>query len=188
MRPRSLPAVLACLAACGQSKPPPTIDADHLPAELRGLVPGVATEADLDAAFRGATAVRDLRFGGNRRVQLSGEPAIQVQVEARGIEAWLIWLDGEPRIASMFARLRRSCGRVAEELGDRVRPGSCHDRVVADNEHPYCAATPDRHFLIDISCFDPPGEGKKGWISTYVFFAPAQDRWYSIGPEVQRPD
>ncbi len=179
--PSILAGLLTCMAACsGEPTSPPALDPEHLPAELRGLMPGVATEAELAAAYPDAAAVRDQSFGGGNAVHMSGEPAIQVQSRAAAAEAWLVWIDHELRIGSMFARIRRSCPKVIGELGGRVRRGPCSPRAKAAREHPYCATTPDGRYTIDLSCFDR-AKGHAGWISIYVNFAPATARRYSIG-------
>ncbi|HVV87591.1 MAG TPA: hypothetical protein VHE35_31335 [Kofleriaceae bacterium] len=182
MRPSTaLAGLLCCVAGCGRP-PPPALDAAHLPRELHGLMPGVATEHDVAVAFREASAVRDRSFGGTHQVELSGEPAIQVQAPAAGVEAWLIRQDGEARVASIFARTGRACRDVARDLGDRVQSGPCAARDAQANEHAYCASTADHRYTIDVSCFDRPRGDRWGWVALHLDFAPAQERWYQIGP------
>lgn len=182
MRSLVLAGSLGCVMACSHAPSTPAIDRAHLPSELRGLVPGVATEADVAAAFPDARAVRDEAFGGTHRVELSGEPSMQVQSDAGVMEAWVIRLDGDVRIGSMFVQVTRSCRDVAADLADHVRPGPCSPKDRQPGEHPFCATTPDRRYPIDLSCFDPRADGHPGWLSIYVNFAPAHERWYRLAP------
>ena len=118
----SLIAVAACAPGADDQ---PRLDPARLPRELRGVVPGVTTEAELGDALPDATAVRDLRYGGRMHVVMSGEPAIQVQSVAGGLEAWMILIDREVRVASLFVRIERPCAAIERGFGGRLRAGAC---------------------------------------------------------------
>lgn len=118
---------LMTLAACGSvngsgSGSAPRLAADHVPSELRGLLPGVSTEADVLAAWPEAVAVRHQSLGGERSISLDGAPAIKI---VRGDEqAWLVEVGGVHRVASLRLRTTRTCDAVLAEFGP-TRSGPC---------------------------------------------------------------
>ncbi len=177
--------LLALVAACGpRIDDQPRLDPARLPRELRGIVPGVTNEVALGQVLPDATATRDVSYGGARRVVLSSEPAIQVQSVAVGLEAWLIRIDGDVRIASMFVRVERRCSAIARDFGAQLRPGACVESGVPQRpgQHDYCTHTPDGRWAIDVSCFDPPTWDGVGHLSAWVEVIPARAREYLITP------
>ncbi len=177
----SLIAVAACVPRPDDQ---PRLDPEQLPRELRGVVPGVATEAEVGAAFPDATATRDLRYGGRMHVVMSGEPAIQVQSVAGGLEAWMILIDREVRVASLFVRIERPCAAIERGFGGRLRAGACVESGAPrrPNQHDYCTHTPDGRYPIDVACFDPPSWDAVGHLDAWVEVIPARAREYRIAP------
>lgn len=128
--------------------------------------------------------MRDKTYGGNHHVELSGEPAIQVQSVEVGIEAWLIRIDRDVRVASLFARLERPCREIVGDWGGRIRSGTCIEGYppASPGEHRYCAATPDGRYSVDLACFDPASDERPGRITAWVEVVPARDRSYRVAP------
>ena len=182
---------LIVLAACApRADDQPRLDPARLPRELRGVVPGVTTEAELGDALPDATATRDLRYGGRMHVVMSGEPAIQVQSAEVGLEAWLIRVDREVRVVSLFVRIERPCAAVVRGFGDRLRADACVESGAPrrPNQHDYCTHTPDGRYAIDLACFDPPTWDGVGHLSAWVEVIPARAREYRIAPRDARAE
>jgi hypothetical protein len=177
-------AVLAFIAACSRSGEVPRLDPRQLPPELFGVVPGEATERAVGDALPDAVATRDARFGGRHDVRLSGEPAIRVESEERGVEAWLIRLRGQPRVTSLFARVDRPCAEVIADFGGRLRSGACTSRPDPPQarERRYCARTADGAYAIDVACFEPRRDRRPGHLSLWVDVIPAKAREYHVAP------
>jgi hypothetical protein len=181
--------LVAALACSTPADDRPRLEPEHLPRELHGIVPGVTTEAELAALLPDATATRDLRYGGRVEVVLSSEPAIQVQSQQVGLEAWLIRITGEVRVTSLFVRIDRRCSAIARDFGAQLRPGACNEsgEPSRPNQHDYCTHTPDGRYGIDVSCFDPPAWDAVGHLSAWVEVIPARAREYRISTPSSPP-
>lgn len=170
--------MIAGVAACGGE---PKLDAAHLPAELMGLVPGVSAEADVVKAIAGATTERDQSLGGDKYVELSGEPAIAVRFPddnfERTPEAWLVKLGGEHRLVSLRVPIKRTCAEIAKDFGDRATDGYCRfsNRKLEATEKQLCAKAPGGQDIW-IECHD----GKR--LELWLEFKRSGSRSYRIAP------
>ena len=148
-------ALVACSGGGGGSDGGgPRLDPGALPAELRGLVPGVSGEREVMAAWPDATVVRDRAFGGAGVVARQGWPAIVVEHEASRAQIDLIERDGAVRIVRIKVPVARACAEVFAAFGAGVRPGSCGNRVADAGEHLACSATPDGKHTVGVTCRD----------------------------------
>lgn len=175
-------AVVMVMAACGAAGPSEdALDPGKLPAELMGLVPGTSTEAQVIAALPGKEVVRDQSFGGDRYVELSGVPAVSVRDPddnfERTAQAWLVKLDGELRLASLRVPIKRACGEVLQDFGDRVKKGYCRfsNRVLDRGEMQMCGTAAGGQ-KIWIECHD----GKR--IELWLEWKRGSSRSYRIAP------
>lgn len=134
----------------------PGLDEQHLPAAVRGLLPGAATEAEVRAAWPDAQPpARDQAFGGDGRVELNDRPAVMIEL-AKGFEAWLVELRGAPRLALLEVPITEDCAAVLAAMGDRWKDDTCRysNRVPERDEHRGCARTQRGDDAISIQCHD----------------------------------
>lgn len=147
---------LVLVAACEGGEAGRGLDAAHLPASAHGIVPGQATEAAVAAAWRDApNPDRDQSLGGAGPVRLNDRPAIVFDLPGDG-EAWLVAIDGEPRVARLVVPILDDCAAVVAAMGDRYKPDTCRftNRKPDPGEHRGCARTPDGRHQISIDCHD----------------------------------
>lgn len=154
---RTWAALLIAITGCGvgscgaggtDGKPEPSV----LAAETDGLVPGRSTEAEVTRAWRGAKVARDRAFGGDGMVAHDGHPAIQLELGQR--RAWLIELDGAPRLVALGLPLARACTVAVPALVPRQRYGPCGNRLADPNEYARCTRTTDGARKLEVSCRD----------------------------------
>lgn len=140
------------LAACGsasqESAPAPVV----MPPEAAGLVPGVSSEADVVAAWPGATVKRDKKFGGDGIVGYGGHEG--VVIEGVGKRASLIELGGALRVVVLEVPIARTCAEVMPALAPRKKFGPCGNRVADPEELATCTRTADGKRPMEVSCFD----------------------------------
>lgn len=147
---------LVLFAACDGGAAGSGLDAAHLPASVHGILPGRATEADVAAAWRDApNPDRDRSLGGAGPVRLNEHPAIVFDLPGGG-EAWLVAIDGEPRVARLVVPILDDCASVVAAMGDRYKPDTCRfsNRKPDPGEHRGCARTLDGRRQISIDCHD----------------------------------
>jgi hypothetical protein len=141
------------LAACAGER---GLDDKHLPAAVRGLVPGSATEAEVRAAWPEAgPPTRDRTFGGAGRIELNDQPAVMFEL-AKGFEAWLVEVRGTLTLVLLEVPITEDCKQVLAAMGDRWKDDTCRysNRVPGRDEHRGCARTRDGELKIAIRCHD----------------------------------
>ena len=122
----------AAPAPAAKTKYEPMMTKELVPPVAKGLVLGIATQADVTAAFGAGEVVKDEAIGGDAKVEYSGKPAVMIELPAkdelvRG-EAWLTG-DGEPKLARLELVLNTTdtCKWVEDNVGKhpgaKNRPG-----------------------------------------------------------------
>lgn len=132
------------------------LDVKHLPAAVRGLLPGSATEAEVQAAWPEAQPPqRDRKFGGAGRVELNDQPAVMIEL-AQGFEAWLVEVRGTLTLVLLEVPITEDCKPVLAAMGDRWKHDTCQysNRVPERDEHRGCAHTKGGDYSISIQCHD----------------------------------
>lgn len=143
------------LASCGGGDGT-GLDRDHLPGAAHGLVPGVATEAEVVAAFPSApNPDRDETLGGSGKLRLDDQPAVLIDPPSAG-EAWLVKVDGDLRLVRLQVPITDDCRAVVAGMGDRYKPETCRftNRKPDPGEHRGCARTPGGKYQVSIDCYD----------------------------------
>ena len=196
INPRPVLALALCLAtSCGKdepsasaSAPAPTVYEPKMTAELvppaaKGLVLGVATDADVTAAFGAGETKKDKSIGGAIVVQYNEKAAMHIELPAKddvtGGEAWLVPDDGgKPRLQRIELRLKStgSCAWLETNVGKfdatKSRPGSNRKYGKDGRGVDYTAGTADGTQAVSIECQPVMRDGVQGESVTYSIETP----------------
>jgi hypothetical protein len=163
--------ILLLAAACGDKSHAPALTKELMPQAAAGLVPGLATEADVSAAFGIAETLRDESLGGDADVDYGDKPAIRMTLEPRaplvGGEAWLVPdADGTPRLQRIVLTLAAEAGAckwIEENVGkhpDASRSaGSNRKYGPQKGGVVYSGGSPDGKRPADIECLPSERDG-----------------------------
>jgi hypothetical protein len=150
-----------------------------VPPLMAGLVPGVATEADVTAVFAASETVKDKTLGGTAKVEYNEKPAIQATLApkdpiVRG-SAWFVPDDGGGP-----ARLQRielvtkepgTCKWIVDNVGKDPeasrRAGSNRKFGKLEGGANYSGGSPDGTLPADITCHPSTRDGAA--IETVVY-------------------
>ncbi len=141
----------------------PAMTKELVPAVAKGLVLGVATRKEVEAALPVSEAMIDKRLGGDAKVEYNGAPAIQLTLGKRDAivrgTAWLVRdTGGEDRLTRLELASTQGgvCDWVREHIGTHEaatkRPGSNLRFGVEGKLLNYTAGTVDRSQPVTIEC------------------------------------